>query len=151
MPANLHPLFVHFPIALLLASVLFDLIAILSKRDTFEKAAFWNLAFGLIAAAATAVTGLQAEESVPPFPAMHDTVERHETLAFVTLGAFALLFLWRVVKGGKLFTRFRAYYLVLAFIGVLGLSATAYYGGELVYKFGVGMQQPPKWNEQNRE
>ena len=147
MPANLHPLLVHFPIALLIASFLFDLIAALSKRDTFEKAAFWNLTFGLIAAAVTAVAGLQAEESVPPFPAMRETVERHETLAFITLGAFALLFLWRVAKGGKLFVRFRVYYLLLAFIGVLSLSATAYYGGELVYKFGVGIQQSPKWNK----
>jgi uncharacterized membrane protein len=142
---------VHFPIALLIASFLFDAVAYWGKRDTFEKPAFWNLTLGLVAAAAAVVTGLLAEDIVPQFPVIHETVERHETLAFVTLGAFALLFLWRILKGGKFFIRFRAYYLALALIGLLSLGATAYYGGELVYKFGVGIQSPSQSNGQTRD
>jgi uncharacterized membrane protein len=151
MPLNPHPLVVHFPIALLMASVLFDLSAFLSKREALEKAARWNLIMGLVTAAMAFVTGLQAEESVPPFPVMQEIVERHEKLAYITLGIFVLLFLWRVLKHGKFFRRWPSLYLLVAFLGMLNLAVTAYYGGELVYKYGVGVQAPPSWNEQKRE
>lgn len=147
MPPNLHPLIVHFPIALLMASVLFDLAASWSRMEVFEKVAKWNLAVGVLAGIAAVVSGLLAEESVPQFPVIYETVERHEALAFVTLGVFAILFLWRFLKDGKFFTQWRAFYLVLAVVGILILGATAYYGGELVYKFGVGMPSQPWWQK----
>jgi uncharacterized membrane protein len=147
MPPNPHPLVVHFPIALLMASALFDAAAYWGKRDVFEKVAKWNLALGVLAGVAAVVSGLLAEESVPQFPVIQETVERHETLAFVTLGVFAILFLWRFLKDGKFFAPWRAFYLTLAVIGILLLGATAYYGGELVYKFGVGMPSQPWWQK----
>jgi uncharacterized membrane protein len=107
MPPNLHPLVVHFPIALLIASVLFDIIAYCIKREEFEKAAFWNLVLGVLTGAAAVITGLLAEDSVPPFPVLHATVERHETLAFIALGVFAVLLLWRILRRIGLSTRCR--------------------------------------------
>jgi uncharacterized membrane protein len=147
MPPNPHPLVVHFPIALLTASVFFEIVAYWSRKEVFEKVAKWNLASGVLAGIAAVVSGLLAEESVPQFPVIHEIVERHETLAFVTLGVFAILFLWRFLKGGKFFARWRAFYLALAVIGILILGATAYYGGELVYKFGVGVPSQPWWQK----
>jgi uncharacterized membrane protein len=146
MPTNPHPLIVHFPIALLMAAVLFDAVAYFSKRDAFEKAAHWNLILGLVTAGVAVVTGLLAEETVPQFEVMQETAERHETFAFVTLGVFAILCLWRIWKRGEFFNRLRTYYLLFALVGLVSLSITAYYGGELVYKFGVGTQ-PPQVNK----
>jgi uncharacterized membrane protein len=147
MPPNPHPLVVHFPIALLMASVLFDMAAYWGRQEIFEKVAKWNLALGVLAGIAAVVSGLLAEESVPQFPVLQETVERHETLAFVTLGVFAILFLWRFLKSGKFFAQWRVFYLTLAVIGIWVLGATAYYGGELVYKFGVGMPAQPWWQK----
>ena len=151
MPPNPHPLVVHFPIALLIVSVLFDGIAVAGKREVFEKAALWNLIAGVLAAAMAVATGLLAEDIVPQFEVMQETMERHETLAYVTLGVFTLLLFWRVWKQGKFFVRYRAFYLLLAFVSMLSLGATAYYGGELVYKFGVGIQASPQRNDQRLE
>lgn len=147
MPPNPHPLVVHFPIALLMASVFFEIVAYGSRKEVFENVAKWNLALGVPTAIAAVVSGLLAEDSVPQFPVIHETVERHETLAFVTLGVFAILFLWRFLKDGKFFARWRPFYIALAVIGILILGATAYYGGELVYKFGVGMPAQPWWQK----
>lgn len=147
MPPNPHPLVVHFPIALLMTSVFFDAVASWSGKAAFEKAAQWNLACGVLAGVVAVISGLLAEESVPQFQVIHETVERHETLAFVTLGVFTILFLWRFLKDGKFFQRWRIFYTVLAVIGILTLGATAYYGGELVYRFGVGMPSQPWWQK----
>jgi uncharacterized membrane protein len=78
---------------------------------------------------------------------LHETVERHETLAFIALGIFGVLLLWRIIKTGALFVRWRVFYLLLSLIGVVALGATAYYGGELVYKHGVGMPSQPWWQQ----
>jgi uncharacterized membrane protein len=130
-----------------MASVLFDIVAYCSRKEAFEKAAFWNLTLGVLTGAAAVITGLLAEASVPSFPILHETVERHETLAFISLGVFVVLFLWRILRSGAFFARWRVFYLLLSVIGILGLSATAYYGGELVYKFGVGMPSQPWWQK----
>ncbi len=147
MPPNPHPLVVHFPIALLMASVFFDAVAYRSRREAFEKAAKLNLALGVLSGIVAVVFGLLAEESVPQFPVIHETVERHKTLAFVTLGVCAILLLWRFLKDGKFYERWRTFYIALAVVGILILGATAYYGGELVYKFGVGMPAQPWWQK----
>jgi uncharacterized membrane protein len=146
MPPNPHPLIVHFPIALLMASVFFDVVAYWRKREVFEKVAKWNLAVGVLLGIAAVISGLLAAESVPQFPVIHEAVERHEALAFVTLGVFAILFLWRFLRNGNFFERWRPFYLALAIIGIFILGAAAYYGGELVYKFGVGMPSHPWWH-----
>jgi uncharacterized membrane protein len=147
MPPNPHPLIVHFPIALLMAAVFFEVMAYWKKSASFEKAAKWNLALGVLAGVAAVVSGLLAEDGVPQFPVINEALERHELLAFVTLGVFAILLLWRFIKDGKFFERWRIFYLALAVIGVFTLGATAYYGGELVYKFGVGMPSQPWWQK----
>ncbi len=43
--SHLHPMIVHFPIALLIIGFLFDLAGVISKKDFFNKAGFYLLIF----------------------------------------------------------------------------------------------------------
>ncbi|MDZ7292614.1 MAG: DUF2231 domain-containing protein [candidate division KSB1 bacterium] len=147
MPPDVHPLVIHFPIALLSTSVFFDVVAYRSGRESLEKAAHWNLVLGMLAAVGAVLSGLLAEDAVPPFPVMQETVACHKALALGTLSVFVLLLVWRLLKGGRFFQRWRAWYLLLACIGVLLIGATAYYGGVLVYEFGVGVPSQPWWQK----
>lgn len=45
---RLHPMVVHFPIALLFTSVLFDAAGAWFKRDNFLDGALWLLILGLL-------------------------------------------------------------------------------------------------------
>ncbi len=143
MPPNPHPLIVHFPIALLTIFAICEIAARLSGRETLRSAAYWNLTFGAVFTAIAVASGLFAEELVPKQGAAHDTLETHESLAFATLGIFAALFLWRVLREGEFYRKFSKLFLISTLIAWAALAVASYYGGELVYRHGIGISTPP--------
>ena len=59
---NIHPMVVHFPIALLLSAWLLDVLALITKRPRLHQFALCHLMLGVLGAGAAVLTGLQAEE-----------------------------------------------------------------------------------------
>ena len=55
---NIHPLFIHFPIALLSTGLFFDLLAVLFNREDVSNAGFWCMLMGIIAGLFSNFTGL---------------------------------------------------------------------------------------------
>lgn len=94
---NIHPLFVHFPIGLWIGALIFEIVAVLRKSDDWHRTAARLLYLGTLAAGIAILTGLYAQKSVPPGPAM-TVVGIHETLMMITtsvalaLSLFALVF-----------------------------------------------------------
>ena len=60
----IHPMVVHFPIALLLASTLFDALAFRWRTEQFRETSLSLLILGILAAGAAVLTGHFAEEAV---------------------------------------------------------------------------------------
>tara|TARA_B100000945_G_scaffold320254_1_gene329727 strand:- start:190 stop:612 length:423 start_codon:yes stop_codon:yes gene_type:complete len=46
--SELHPLFIHFPIALFSTGLFFDMLYRIIKNDEFNKVGFWMMLMGLI-------------------------------------------------------------------------------------------------------
>ena len=130
---------VHFPIALLTTSVLFDAISHFFKRDSLRDGALWLLGLGLLGGVAASIAGSMAEEAAEKAGIAESLIETHESLAFVAMSIFGLLFLWRIFLRNQFTGRLLAIYLFAAAIGVGTLSATGYYGGDLVYEHGAGV------------
>ena len=55
---NIHPLFIHFPIALLATGLFFDLLAVILHREDIENAGFWCMFMGIISCLFSSFTGL---------------------------------------------------------------------------------------------
>ena len=55
---DLHPLVIHFPIALLSSAVLFDFIAVIFKKDELLITSWWVMLLGLFSSAFSIITGL---------------------------------------------------------------------------------------------
>jgi len=144
---NVHPLFVHFPIALWLAALLFELLAVMLNSEEWHRTAARILYVGTLAGIVTVLSGLAAEKSVPPGPAMV-IVGIHETLMMITtsiaigLSIFALLF-------RKNFTApFRKYQLAGLIVMAILMTIGADRGAQLVYQYGTAVDwstaQPQK-------
>ncbi|MFC2150177.1 DUF2231 domain-containing protein [Calditrichota bacterium] len=138
---NFHPIFVHFTIALLIMAVLFDLLGWVLKRDSLVQAGWWNLIFALPSALTSLFSGLYAEESIEHGKVLHELMEKHESLGFVVVGVVALLFVWRVVKKGAFYDKWRLAYVSVGVVGVMVLSLGGWIGGEMVYKHGAGVNK----------
>lgn len=135
---NIHPIFVHFPIALLWAALAIDVAAVVFKRPSWHQAAFWNLLLATAAAALAVWSGLYAESTAAHPEQAHAVIELHEKLGIATLVLAAFTTLCRITWRRHFAGVKKALILTLMFVGAATVSFGAYLGGRLVFEFGVG-------------
>src|SRR4026209_2318803 len=136
---RLHAALNDLPVALLLAAVLFDLLAALTKRASFRQVGFWTMLVGAVGGAAAVISGLQAEEHIAHGEAVHQVMETPETLALVPLGVFGVLALWRLFRDRRMGMGERIIGVVASVAGLGILLTTAVYGGRLVFEHAAGI------------
>jgi uncharacterized membrane protein len=136
---RLHAALNDLPTALLVTAALFELLALATRREAFRQVSFWTLIVGALGGAAAVLSGLQAEEDIAHGDAVHRVMETHELLAFVTLGIFGVLALWRLLRERRMGAGERALALAATLAGAGVLIATAVYGGRLVFDHAGGI------------
>ena len=155
--SELHPLVIHFPIALLLVAPLFIIAGVLmnpEKGRPFLIAAFSLMLLGTAGTFLAIATGEAAGEVAERTTAMSAVLERHEDLAETTRIIFSvltvifatILFLPRLLKRET--TTAVARILPLAFLlfygaGTVVLVNTAHNGGRLVHELGIHARLAP--------
>jgi uncharacterized membrane protein len=135
----IHPMLVHFPIALLSASVFFDLLAFRWRQEECRTAALYTLVLGLAAAAAAVISGHMAEEAVEHSGVPELVLELHEKLGFVTFWMFAGLLGLRMAEWLGWIAERPTLRIAVEVGGVVVLFVASYYGGSLVYDYGAGV------------
>ena len=91
---NIHPLLIHFPIALFSTGLFFDVLHKITKRDDFDHAGFWCLALGIISCLFTNFTGLTAFLSEASFAELPKFT--HSLLMLLITFLFIILFWVRI-------------------------------------------------------
>ena len=144
---NLHPLMVHFPIALISLSAFFHLGALVvrNKPDCATHCAVLahtTLWLGAIAAIPTVLFGWQAFNSVSHDDASHAAMLVHRSWALSTLAVLAVLAIWDAWRSKV--KAIPVWWFAAAVIGAWAMVAiTAWHGGELVYRHGLGVMSLP--------
>ncbi len=136
----IHPMVVHFPIALLLASWFFDLLALRWRGEQFRETSLSLLVLGVAAAAVAVLTGHFAEEAVEHSGNIpKQAIETHEELAFAVFWVFVGLLGLRLVSYWGVMRERPGLVLMLGAAGSLLLVVASYFGGDLVYRYGAGI------------
>lgn len=135
---NYHPMFVHFPIVLWLAALLFELLAIWRTSDELHRTASQLLYLGTLAAIITAITGLAAQNSIPPGDA-RVAVGIHEALMLTATSLAIALCMFACFKRKNFTAQLRKIMLLglVLLTGLLILGADR--GAELVYGYGTAV------------
>jgi len=148
---NLHPLVVHFPIVLLFAAVMVDIVYAVFERPAWLAPGGASLSVaGALAAVAAYLTGNQAGTTVYIPGMAHPAVDSHETWALVTTGYFvlAVCIRWSARFVGFPGSRRQRVWLVIGgLVGLLLLFQTSERGARLVFKYGVGVIAAPGQSE----
>ncbi len=135
---NLHPLVMHFPVALLTSAVTLYALAWLAGRDAWAWPAFWLLALGCLSAVAAVGTGLYAEPGVMVARSVRaELLLPHKRLM---LGTFALALRstsW-AVAARPFPRRSRMVFVLLVFTLLATVTKGADHGGRLVYDYNAG-------------
>ena len=144
---NWHPIFVHFTVALLSISVLlFVVVQFLpmgSLREQWQTVAQWNLWLGAGFTVCTVVAGVFAYNSLAHDTPSHAAMTEHHNWALLTAVWFIIAAIWIGLRAraGK---SVNAFLLIVLLVGGGLLSSTAWHGGEVVYRYGLGVMSLPK-------
>lgn len=141
---NLHPLFVHFPIAFLLGFVCIEFAACIRHKQQWRELASGLLYLGSISALFTVVAGLFAEESVDHGGNVHAVMEYHELFGFIILGLSVFLSIWRLLAKAQIKAEANILYLILSMFLAICVILGADLGGLMVYKHGVAVEAVAK-------
>lgn len=138
---NIHPVFVHFTIALLTSSAALFVAARLFAAKSWSGAAlsagYWNLWLGAGCTVATVYAGFVAFDSVGVSDAaVRAAMEDHRNWAWATFLLYFVLACWSAVMARG---AVRLPFLALMLLATALLTATGWKGGELVYRHGVGV------------
>ncbi|MBE0642545.1 MAG: hypothetical protein IH600_00520 [Bacteroidetes bacterium] len=140
--SHLHPMIVHFPIALVMVGLLFEVIGIATGKDAYSKGGLLLLLLGTAGAVAAYFSGDLAGDGVTEAGALGAALETHEAAAILALW---LLVATTVVRTGLvIFKRYSGWVrmlpLALYLVATAAVVRTGYYGGDLVYKHAAGVQ-----------
>jgi uncharacterized membrane protein len=134
-----HPMLVAFPLALLGLAPVCDLVAWLGLATRLALVGHYLELAGLVGGVLAALAGFADFYRLDaPSPTLTKVALTHAALALVTLSLFGLAFALRppaaAVPG--------VLPLGLELAGGALVSATGWFGGHLVFKFGVGVGTP---------
>jgi uncharacterized membrane protein len=143
--SELHPFFVHFPIALFTFYAFIEIWNVFSKKEMFGNMAMVLLLIVVVAAVLAALTGNQAAAAAAEivtdaavYP--EELIEQHESFSTYSIWYFifllALRFYFFIKK--KITANIKYMFAALAIIGCILILVTGKLGGDLVYKYGVG-------------
>jgi len=124
-----HPVIIHFPIALFIISVAFDLLAIWRKNPALAKAAYYNLLAAALTAPVAIASGLTAWQWLLEDAKLKGNLLLHLIFTLSASGMIWLLCGWRVRQRRFPERSPGVIYIVLAFATVLLIAIAGHLGG----------------------
>ncbi|HKZ74181.1 MAG TPA: DUF2231 domain-containing protein, partial [Steroidobacteraceae bacterium] len=131
-----HPMLVVFPLGLFVSAVVFDVFYFASDNPRFAFVAYWNIAGGLIGGILAAIFGLIDFVAIPRRTRAWRIGLAHGLGNIAVVALFAVAWVLRRpdalhLPAASVFT------LEIVAVGLAGV--TAWLGGELVERLGVGV------------
>jgi uncharacterized membrane protein len=141
MGAPMHPIFVHFTIALTASSLAFDALGFFTGRASLTAAGGWTLIGSALLTLVTISTGLTSATRAPVEEGeARSFLRAHMALGLIFYGLLVALTLWRLSlwQAGA---GVSWWYLAALAVVSLVMTVQGYLGGELVYRYGVEVEQ----------
>jgi uncharacterized membrane protein len=135
---NIHPLVVHFPIAMLTVAAPIYILAAIAGRESWSWVGLWMLTLGTIGAAAAAASGIYGAEGVMVAESVRShLLDPHRNIMLGVLALSVALSIWALI-GRPLPIRGRFVFLFLMVLLVAMVAKGADYGGRMVYDYNAG-------------
>jgi uncharacterized membrane protein len=133
----IHPIVVHFVIAMALITVVFDLIGVFTGRRNLFEVSFWNLLVATVAIFVAIIFGQIEAGLATPYGASRDILNYHSTLGWSLAAILSLLTGWRYVARQKDPTVLPRGFLIIDSVLAILVFCQVYLGDKLVWIYGL--------------
>ena len=133
----IHPIVVHFVIAMALITVVFDLLGVLTGRRNLFEVSFWNLLVATVAIFVAIIFGQIEAGLATPYGASRDILNYHSTLGWSLAAILSLLTGWRYVARQKDPTVLPRGFLIIDSVLAVLVFCQVYLGDKLVWVYGL--------------
>jgi uncharacterized membrane protein len=138
---HIHPMIVHFPIALIFAGFIADVASLVFKKEKcLSKTGFYLMVLGALGAIAAWSSG-HLFTNGPEEGAIRDVFEKQETGGLITMVLMiigASFRVWLVMKK-KEDTQLKWVVFGFYFLAFSAVAFTGFMGGKMVYDFMIGL------------
>ncbi len=140
---GIHPLIIHFPIALLALAVGLTVLDLFYSQKWLQNATLGLYVLGSVSALAAYFSGRDAADSIGLNLKAEVAIGTHSDWGLYTLMYFGLLtltyFVVKFILKQNTMT-IRVLLAIMAMAGFFILAQTADYGGRLVFEYGLGVK-----------
>jgi uncharacterized membrane protein len=141
---NIHPLVVHFPLALLPGALLLYLLSCGAGKESWAWTGLWLLGLGTLGAAFSVATGLYGTEGVMIDPSVKQhLLFYHKRIMLGVLALAVLLSIW-ALAARPMPLKGRLFFLILLLLLAGTLMLGADFGGRMVYDYNAGGNACPQ-------
>ncbi|MER7416075.1 DUF2231 domain-containing protein [Micromonospora peucetia] len=133
---GIHPMVIVFPLGLFATAVIFDILYLITDRAGFQISAAYTIGAGVIGGLVAAVFGFTDWRAIPPGTRAKRVGAIHGIGNVVVVLLFAVSWL---VRASAVNWEPSVLALVCSFAGIILSGMTAWLGGELVERLGIGV------------
>lgn len=136
-PDPLHPIIVHFVIAMVLFAFFCDAVGYFTRNQRLSEVSFWNLVVASVAIFFAIIVGQFEAGLAPTYPAVESTLTQHQILGWSLSAIVIAVTAWRfIIRSHSLFKVPPAYLGAATFLVIL-VFLQVYLGSQLVWEYGL--------------
>jgi len=136
-PDTIHPIVVHFVIAMVLFAVFCDIVAYFTKNARLYNVSWWNLAFATVSIFIAVIFGQIEAGLSEPYNAAVSTLNVHTLLGWSLSGILAGVTGWRYVIRSQNKPQLPIPYLAISMLLAVLVIFQTYLGDLLVWVYGL--------------
>jgi uncharacterized membrane protein len=136
-PDTLHPIVIHFVIAMALFAVFCDVVGHFTKNSRLYEVSWWNLAFATVSIFIAVIFGQIEAGLAEPYAAAADTLNLHTSIGWSLAVLLSGVTGWRYVIRSQNKPQLPIPYFVLSFVLVAAIVMQSYLGTLLVWVYGL--------------
>lgn len=139
-PDPIHPIVVHFVIAMVFFSFLCDVVGYFTRRDRLHEVSFWNLVVASVAIFVAILFGQFEAGVAQPYAVVKPTLNLHTIMGWSLSAILVAITVWRFILRNRDPINIPPLYLGVATVLVCIVSFQMMLGTRLVWVYGLHVE-----------
>lgn len=136
-PDTIHPIVVHFVIAMVLFSFACDVVGYFTGKTRLFEVSWWNMCVATVAIFVAIIFGQFEAGLATPYDAVKSVLNFHTLVGWSLSGIIAAITAWRYVIRSHNPNKLPIHYMVMGLFLTLIVGLQVYLGDQLVWVYGL--------------